>query len=253
MPICTLLTDFGSRDYYVGAVKGTLLRLAPKVTLVDISHAVEPGDIVEAAFVLGAAAPAFPDGTVHLAVVDPGVGSARRVLAARAGSAFFVAPDNGLLTSILPRALVVSAERHDLTVAGPGHTFDGRDRFAPVAAALLRGEPIEALGEVVLDPILLTLRRPERSSTSLTGDVVHIDRFGNAVTNIPSAWLSATPGRSTVGSLAVGHYATHYAELEPGTPAILPGSLGTLEIALRDSNLAAEKGLRRGDTVHIEL
>ena len=253
MPICTLLTDFGSRDYYVGAVKGTLLRLAPKVTLVDISHAVEPGDIVEAAFVLGAAAPAFPDGTVHLAVVDPGVGSARRVLAARAGSAFFVAPDNGLLTSILPRALVVSAERHDLTVAGPGHTFDGRDRFAPVAAALLRGEPIEAMGEVVPDPILLTLRRPERSSTSLTGDVVHIDRFGNAVTNIPSAWLSATPVRSTVGSLAVVHYATHYAELEPGTPAILPGSLGTLEIALRDSNLAAEKGLRRGDAVNIEL
>ena len=175
MPVCTLLTDFGDRDYYVGAVKGTLLRLAPGATLVDISHQVAVGDVGEAAFLLEAAAPAFPLGTVHLAVVDPGVGSSRRVLAARADSSLYVAPDNGLLTPILQRAQVVAVEREDLFLPGPGHTFHGRDRFAPAAAALLCGEPLEALGKPIEDAIELPRRLPERSSGTLTGEVLHVD------------------------------------------------------------------------------
>lgn len=145
--ILTLLTDFGTTDYYVAAVKGTVLRGAPGTTLVDISHQVPPGDVETAAFLLAAAAASFPEGTVHLAVVDPGVGSERRILAVRTASAWFLAPDNGLLTPVLDGALSVrSEERSGLFLPSPGQTFHGRDRFAPVAAFLLRGEPGETLG-----------------------------------------------------------------------------------------------------------
>src|SRR5689334_12631374 len=156
MPILTLLTDFGTADYYVAAVKGTVLRLAPGTTLVDVSHQVPPGDVETAAFLLAAAAPAFPQGTVHLAVVDPGVGSDRRILVVRTASAFFVAPDNGLLTPVLGGAVAVRAvERSDLFLPSPGQTFHGRDRFAPVAAWLLRGGDdcdVAELGPETRDP-----------------------------------------------------------------------------------------------------
>src|SRR4051812_13619730 len=143
MSLLTLLTDFGTADYYVAAVKGTVLRLAPGTTLVDISHQVPPGDVEAAAFLLAAAAPSFPDGSVHLAVVDPGVGSGRRILAARTASGLFLAPDNGLLGPLLEDADAArelrAVERSDLFLTAPGATFHGRDRFAPVAAWLLRG------------------------------------------------------------------------------------------------------------------
>src|SRR3954471_22688326 len=146
MNLLTLLTDFGTADYYVAAVKGTILRLAPGTALVDVGHEVPPGDVEAAAFLLGAAAPSFPDGTVHLAVVDPGVGSDRRILAVRSPAALFVAPDNGLLTPVLEAAVAVhSVERGDLFLSGPGQTFHGRDRFAPVAAWLVRGEGVARL------------------------------------------------------------------------------------------------------------
>ncbi|HEY4575340.1 MAG TPA: SAM-dependent chlorinase/fluorinase, partial [Thermoanaerobaculia bacterium] len=146
--LLTLLTDFGTADYYVAAVKGTVLRLAPRTTLVDVSHEVPPGDVETASFLLRAAAPSFPDRTVHLAVVDPGVGSGRRILAVRAGTGIFVAPDNGLLTPFLDGAEIRSVEREDLFLSGPGQTFHGRDRFAPVAAWLVRGEGLARLGPV---------------------------------------------------------------------------------------------------------
>src|SRR6185369_6039340 len=141
MPLLTLLTDFGLDDYYVAAVKGTVLRLAPGSQIVDISHQVPPGDIETAAFLLAAAFPSFPAGTVHLAVVDPGVGSSRRILAVGIrGGSWLVAPDNGLLTPLLVDAESIhSVDRSELFLAGPGHTFHGRDRFAPVAAWLLAG------------------------------------------------------------------------------------------------------------------
>src|SRR5688572_8983596 len=156
--VLTLLTDFGLADYYVGAVKGTVLRLAPGTQLVDLSHEVEPGDIEGAADLLVAAAPTFPLGTVHLAVVDPGVGSERRLLVVEAGGQSFVAPDNGLLTPQLrDGAKVWSVTRRELFLdqagdgagARTGATFHGRDRFAPIAAALLRGERPSLLGEAI--------------------------------------------------------------------------------------------------------
>lgn len=185
-PLVTLTTDFGHGDWYVGAVRGVLLSALPDATLIDVTHEIGPGDIEGAAFQLAAAAPCFPPGTVHLAVVDPGVGSGRRELAVAAEilgadgrelSQLFVAPDNGLLEPILDAATVVSVERPDLRRPAPGVTFHGRDRFAPIAAALAGGEAIDALGPRINDPVRLHRPAPRRVGDGWIGRVIHIDRF----------------------------------------------------------------------------
>jgi S-adenosyl-L-methionine hydrolase (adenosine-forming) len=216
MALLTLLTDFGVEDYYVAAVKGTVLRLAPGIPgtqIVDVSHEVPPGDVATGAFLLAAAVPWFPAGTVHLAVVDPGVGSGRRILAAQTSSAWLVLPDNGLLTHVLHKGAIQSVrsvERSDLFLPGPGQTFHGRDRFAPVAAWLLRGSSEEGLGPEVGDPVRLPFEPPRRENGQLHGQVIHIDRYGNLITDIPSEWRSCCPqnglriGGSTSFAAAVG-------------------------------------------------
>ncbi len=252
----TLLTDFGLDDYYVAAVKGIVLGRAPGAVIVDLSHGVAPGDVEAAAFLLAAAAPAFPRGTVHLAVVDPGVGSARRLLVVAAGGALsghlFVAPDNGLLTPFLADARAVhAAERPDLYHPGAGATFHGRDRFAPLAAALLTGTAPAALGPAISDAVRAAAAPPRREPGCLHGRVVHVDRFGNLVTDIPTAWLAGGPLRAEVGGHAATARATHYRELAPGEPGVLPGSLGTLELALDGENLAQRWRVGRGAAVRI--
>src|SRR6185436_11026967 len=258
MPLLTLLTDFGLTDYYVAAVKGTVLRLAPGTVLVDVSHDVPAGDVETAAFLLAAAFPSFPAGTVHLAVVDPGVGSERRILAARTASdfllapGFFLAPDNGLLTPLLDRVEEIrSVERADLFLASPGQTFHGRDRFAPAAASLLRGEPFSALGPAVTDPVRLPVEPPRREEDRLEGRVAHVDRYGNLVTDIPAAWLPAEPCRVEVGSRTTERHASCYAEIPPGEAAFLFGSLGTIELSLNGDSLARQWGVTRGTAVCI--
>jgi hypothetical protein len=266
-PILTLLTDFGTADYYVGAVKGTLVRLAPEARLIDLSHEVAPGDVEGAADLLAGAAPAFPGGTVHLAVVDPGVGSGRRILVAAAGGQLFVAPDNGLLTPFLGApagaeaggpACVWSVERRELFLTSPGATFHGRDRFAPVAAALLRGEEPERLGRRIEDPVRLPLALPRRRETPdgavLEGRVARVDRFGNLVTDLPAGWLES--GRLVAVEVAgreIRRRIGHYAELAPGEPGALTGSLGTVELSLRGDSLAEHWRVARGAPVRIVL
>jgi S-adenosylmethionine hydrolase len=249
--LLTLLTDFGTADYYVAAVKGTVLRLAPGTALVDISHEVPPGDVETAAFLLAAAAPSFPDGTVHLVVVDPEVGSGRRMLAARTARAFFVAPDNGLLTPFLEGAEVRAIERRDLFLAGPGQTFHGRDRFAPAAAWLLRGEPSEGLGPVIADPVRLPSSPPRRQEGRIQGRVIHVDRYGNLVTDIPADWLPAGPCRAEAGGHSTSRRAGHYAEIPADEAAMLPGSLGTIELSLNGGDLAGRWGIGRGVAVRL--
>jgi S-adenosyl-L-methionine hydrolase (adenosine-forming) len=252
MPLLTLLTDFGTEDYYVAAVKGTVLRLAPGTELVDVSHQIPPGDVERAAFLLAAAAPAFPAGTVHLAVVDPGVGSGRRILVARTAAAWFVAPDNGLLTPLLNGALAIRAvEKSDLFLPGPGQTFHGRDRFAPVAAWLLRGEPETNLGPEIGDPVRLIAPPPRREPQWITGRVIHVDRYGNLVTDIPAAWLPAAPCRAEVNGRTAARRASHYAEIPAGEPALLPGSLDTVELSLNGEDLSRHWGVGRGAEVKI--
>jgi S-adenosyl-L-methionine hydrolase (adenosine-forming) len=262
-PLLTLLTDFGLDDYYVAAVKGTVLRLAPGTQLVDISHQIEPGNIAAASFLLAAAAPAFPDGTVHLAVVDPGVGSQRRILVAESAAGLLVAPDNGLLTPLLPGARVRSVECADLFLAAPGATFHGRDRFAPVAAFLLRGGSPGDLGPEIADPVHLARTPPRREPGLLSGVVVHIDRFGNLITDIPAAWLpAALTGEATatartthilarVGSHTAAQLADHYEQIPRYGVAVMIGSLGTLELAMRGEDLASRWGVDPGAAVQV--
>jgi len=275
-PLLTLLTDFGLADYYVGAVKGTVLRLAPGTQLVDLSHEVPPGDVEGAADLLAAAAPTFPAGTVHLAVVDPGVGSTRRLLVVEVGGHRFVAPDNGLLTPQLDAGGEAWAvDRRDLFLDGRGATFHGRDRFAPIAAALLRGERPSELGTPIADAVRSALPAPRRERRGdgwlLIGRVARVDRFGNLVTDIPGEWLvagtpagtvpapaptsegEATAPRVVVGEHTVTRWVTHYAELPAGEPGVLVGSLGTLELSLRGQSLSSRWGVARGAAVRVDF
>lgn len=252
MAILTLLTDFGVRDYYVAAVKGVVLSRAPDTVIVDVSHEVAPGDVEEAAFLLAAAAPEFPAGTVHLAVVDPGVGSERRILVARTAEATFVAPDNGLLSPWLAAAEVFSVTDGRWFRDAPGATFHGRDRFAPIAAALLRGQMPEGLGEPLRDPRVLDSRSPQRQGEVVHGHIVHVDRFGNLVSNIPATWCPARDRVVTVGDRRLRRWVTHYAELRPGEAGVLIGSLGTLEVSVRDGSAAGKLGVGRGVAVRLD-
>ncbi len=254
-PLLTLTTDFGARDYYVAAVKGTVLGLAPGTVIVDVSHAVAPGDVEEAAFVLSAAARSFPPSTVHLAVVDPGVGSDRAIVVLQNGTGVFLAPDNGLLTHELQGAgaAAIAVDRPDLALPSPSPTFDGRDRFAPIAAAILRGAALASLGRSLRAPVLLPIPPPQRRGGVLSGRVAQIDRYGNVVTDIPAAWLAPGKVRAEIGAHGTERGATHYAALAPGEAAWMVGSLGTLELGLRDGDLAAAWGVRRGDGVRVLL
>ncbi|HEV7672248.1 MAG TPA: SAM-dependent chlorinase/fluorinase [Thermoanaerobaculia bacterium] len=266
-PILSLLTDFGHHDWYVAAVKGVVLSRAPGTTIVDIAHDVPPGDVETASFLLSAAARSFPPGTVHLAIVDPGVGSQRRMLAVEApgaeGASYFLAPDNGLLDPFLAGAGIVSIDRPDLYLANPGNTFHGRDRFAPAAAFLLAGGGFDRLGPQIDDPVRLEIPPPLCTATRLSGRVAHVDRYGNLVTDLPSGWLPQQGNAFQVsffggdGGAGNSESATRkvgcYAELEPGEPGLLMGSLGTIELSLRGASLAEKWGLQRGHRIEIEL
>ena len=243
--IITLLTDFGMADGYVAEMKGALLRQVPAAVLVDVAHDLSPGDVVAAAYVLGRTWRAFPEGTVHLAVVDPGVGTPRRALAGEAGGHRFVAPDNGLLAPVLEgraSGLVALA-----VPAGASATFHGRDVFAPAAARLAAGEPLAALGPPVLDPVLLALALLERRGGDLLGTVVHVDRFGTLITNLPAARL-APAALVRLGAYDLELRKT-FADVARGDPVAYVGSGGTVEIAVRDERADAALGLTRGAEV----
>ncbi|MGH7537018.1 MAG: SAM hydrolase/SAM-dependent halogenase family protein [Gemmatimonadales bacterium] len=233
MSIITLLTDFGTADSYVAEVKGVLLQRVPGVTVVDVSHDVAPGDIRAGQYVLSRAWHRFGAGTVHLVVVDPAVGTDRRALAAFAGGHWFVAPDNGLL-SVLPEG----ARRVALRIppdASP--TFHARDVFAPVAARLATGSSLEELGPSVTDPVHLPIPTPRVAGTGVVGEVIHVDRFGNLVSNIPGALVG--PGAHlVVGGAEVGTLRRTFGEVERGALLAYVGSGGTVEIAVRDGSAA---------------
>ncbi len=251
-----LLTDFGTADGYAAAVAAVVVAAAPGVLIDQATHAIPPGDILAGALALSRYAGLYPAGTVHLAVVDPGVGSARRALVATIDGRHYVAPDNGLLTFVLrgatsARLVAMSPTTHD--DAAP--TFHGRDIFAPVAARLARGEPVDALGSVVHDPVLLRLPEPARSSGVIRGEVLHVDRFGSLISNIPAVWLrdvrNADGGLVAVEGLTVGPIRRTYADVSSGQPLALIGSLELLEVAVRDGHAADRFGIGRGASVTV--
>ncbi len=240
--IVTLLTDFGTADGYVGEVKGTLLALAPGAVLVDIAHDVPAGDVAAAAYVLGRVWRSFPAGTVHLAVVDPGVGSARRALAAEAGGHCFVAPDNGLLTAVFAAAAGRAVQLPIPPEAS--RTFHGRDVFAPAAARLASGAALPDLGPALADPLRLPAPLLKVEGGDLVGEVIHVDRFGTLVTNLPREHV-APDGRVRVAGHDLPLKAT-FADVPQGEPVAFVGSGGTLEIAVRDGRADVVLGLSRG-------
>jgi S-adenosyl-L-methionine hydrolase (adenosine-forming) len=257
--IITLLTDFGTDDYFVSAMKGVILTRSPKSILVDITHAIPPQDVQAAAFTLSAAYSSFPAGSIHLAVVDPGVGSDRRPVMIEAAAHLFVGPDNGLFTSVVDR--VPTARIRHLTntayfLPNPSSTFHGRDIFAPVAAALAEGVPPENLGPIIHDPIQLKMMRCESMADgTLTGKIIHIDHFGNCVTNLPSDRLRSLSATESfcllVKEFQIRKLARCYGEGagEPGRPFLICGSAGFLEVSIDSSSAARELKIEVGDPV----
>lgn len=255
-PIVTLTTDFGWSSYYVGALKGVILGIAPEAQLVDISHEIPPQDVLAAAFVLRHAAGEFPPGTVHLAVVDPGVGTRRRPLVVQSSGHWWVGPDNGLFSFVLDRAdrRVRAIARADLGRPHPSNTFHGRDLFAPLAAHLCRGLDFAAVGPPIADPVRLAEAAPCKSAHRIDGHIVHIDGFGNLVSNIAAADLASWGAGLCIrlGACVLTALCRTYEDAEPGTPLALIGSAGLLEIAVNGGHAARQLGVQRRASIVVE-
>ena len=257
-PVIALLSDFGSRDHYVGTMKGVILGICPDVTLVDITHDITPHDVLDGALELAAAYRFFPAGTIFLAVVDPGVGSARRGIAADFGDHRFVCPDNGLLSAVTrdaqPKKVVELTERR---YARPtvSRTFEGRDRFAPAAAWLAKGIQLPALGRAVASIQRLDIPQPAIGSDDMQGAVLRVDRFGNLVTNIDrksfEKFSSGGGVHIDAGGTTVGRIVATYADIQNGEVCALFGSTDHLELAANSGSAADALGLTRGAPVKI--
>jgi S-adenosyl-L-methionine hydrolase (adenosine-forming) len=254
VPIVTLTTDFGTRDPYVAEMKGVMLTLAPDVRFVDITHEVDSHDVVGAALTLEAAIPYFPRGTVHLVVIDPGVGTARRGLVVTTETASFVAPDNGLLTPIFARGTWRAFELASptLRLAHVSRTFHGRDVFAPAAAHLALGMAAEKFGPVADDPVRLPWPEVRAVGGAVAGAVVHVDRFGNLITSIAAAAVAPFGGNASV-HIAGRHLPLvgTYADLPLGGAGALIGSSNRLEVAVREGSAAVVLHARRGTPVAV--
>ena len=254
----TLLTDFGTADYFVPAVKGVILTLNPAAHIVDLTHEIPAQDLHAGALTLGACYHNFPAGTIHLAVVDPGVGSARRPIVVQAGAHFFIGPDNGLFSFVYARETAVRvfhAVQPEFFRPQPSATFHGRDVFAPLAAWLARGVHPASFGPEIHDYVRLAWSKPECNATTgqITGSVIHLDRFGNCITNLvatdlpaPSAFTLQLPA----GALTVSQFGTHFDQAPDKTQLFAyPGSAGYWEIALWCASAATRFGLTRGTEV----
>jgi S-adenosylmethionine hydrolase len=256
--IVTLLSDFGAADTYVGQMKGAILAVAPDATLVDLTHEVPAQDLRTGAFHLWAAVEAFPAGTVHLAVVDPGVGTGRRALAARSRRGdLLVGPDNGLLVAALNRlggvVAVVQLEEPRFFRDRVSFTFHGRDVFGPVAGYLARGGRLEELGPALGEiDRSVDFPRPEKDGLNVIGEVLHVDVYGNLVTNIPASMLPPSFDVRTGTRLIRGAPHQSYQDVESGSPVALIGSNGLLEISVRDGRAKNVLRARVGSKLTVE-
>lgn len=261
--IITLTTDFGGKDAFAASVKGVILTTTPQAQIVDVTNEIAPQDIWEAAFTLNAAYRYFPKGTIHLAVVDPGVGSSRRPIVAVTENYFFVGPDNGLFSLIYRDAERLAV--HHITAShyylpDPGPTFHGRDIFAPVAAWLAKGIPAGNFGEEITDYVKLNIPLPKITSNVIDGHIIHTDRFGNCITNITYKDLQTVPGGADLGKaiLSIGDkqikgLKKYYSEAAAGEPGALFNSSGALEIFLYKQNARTALTLKRGDAVRLTV
>lgn len=268
--LITLTTDFGTRDAYVPAMKGVILNIFPAARLVDITHGIAPQDVMEAAFVLREAAPHFPSDTVHLVVVDPGVGTARRPIAVRHGAYGYVGPDNGLFPLVIgseqPEHAVELDRKTVWRTTSPSQTFHGRDIFAPAAAHLASGLALSEIGSSIETLHPLRWAQPIADDEGIQGWVVHIDHFGNCITNISRDTLKAAtadaseasasgsglpPFKCFVGNSTLTAMQETYGSVAEGEPLLLTGSSGFLEVAVNGGNAAELLDIRKGDTVNL--
>ena len=257
-PVIALLSDFGSRDHYVGTMKAVMLGICPDATLVDITHEIAPHDVLDGALELAAAYKFFPAGTIFLAVVDPGVGSSRRGIAADTGDYRFVCPDNGLLSAVAreapPKKVVELTERR---YARPtvSRTFEGRDRFAPAAAWLAKGILLPALGRNAPALQRLEIPQPAMTDEEIAGEVLRVDRFGNLVTNVDRRTFEKFARDSGVhvnaGGATVGRLVATYADIQDGEVCGLFGSTDHLELAANAGSAAERLALGRGAAIRI--
>jgi len=237
--IITLTTDFGTADPYVAMMKGVILSINGAAKIIDVTHEIHPGAVSQVARVIHETYPYFPPGTVHVAVVDPGVGSGRRLIAAAVNSHWLVGPDNGAFWPALQddeKALVIELTEARYFLPHVTPTFHGREIFAPVAAHLSLGVSLRKMGKIMRDPAALILPEPHSDGNALFGEVIRIDRFGNVITNIPCMALDRFLGRAMpcieVGNLAIKKLSRIYAEEEKGKPLALINSSSLLEVAV---------------------
>jgi hypothetical protein len=260
MTVISLLTDFGLKDGNVGVMKGVILGLAPQARLVDLGHLVPPQDVREAALLLGRSAPYFPDGSVHLVVVDPGVGTSRRPMAARLGTHAFVGPDNGVITKLLEHAeergwptAFVELDRPERWLPEVSPVFHGRDIFSPTAAHLANGVPLEDFGTPLADPVRLEFPRPQSIAGGWRGQVDHIDHFGNVRTNIRREHVEGMgPLVVHLRGAAIEGPVRTFGERPVGELIALYGSTGDLVVALVNGSAAFRLGAAVGDPVEVE-
>jgi S-adenosyl-L-methionine hydrolase (adenosine-forming) len=257
-PLITLLTDFGARDAYAASLRGVILSLNPAAVLVDITHEVPRQDIRSGAIILADAAPYFPPNTIHLAVVDPGVGSGRRALAARCRGHYWVGPDNGLFHLIFaqaPGADIVSLENSSYFRPQVSATFHGRDIFAPVAAHLSLGVELHRFGPGITDPVSLGFPEPLFTPAAIRGEIIYVDRFGNLVSNVRAgdlaSWLGGRGFSLQVGVINLTRWSRTYADAAPGEFLALEGSHGLVEIACALDNAARQLNAGVGLTLQI--
>jgi S-adenosylmethionine hydrolase len=252
--LIALTTDFGTVDPWVGIMKGVLATRAPEARVVDLTHGIPPQNVLAGALVLRYALPYFPPGTIHVAVIDPGVGSERRPICVETPREILVGPDNGLLSlaAAAPPARAYHLKEGRFFPSPRSATFHGRDVFAPVAAALAMGTRPSELGPEIRDMRVLRVPEPRREAGAIRGEVIYVDHFGNLITNVPQSLLANFPAEPTSISIRgtrVAGIAPSYAAVSPGQPVAVVNSWNHLEIAVRDGSAAATLGARVGDEV----
>lgn len=257
--VITLLTDFGDRDYFVASMKGVILGINPQARIVDLGHTVTPHQVEEAAYLLKASYKYFPDGTVHVAVVDPGVGSTRRPLLVSTSRHFFIAPDNGLLSYIFQDETGVEVrqiENRQYRLDSEGTTFDGRDLFAPAAAWLTKGQQPGSYGKLINDYVRLPIAEPKWEGSVLTGTIVYVDRFGNLISNFTLFHVQDVQGRTKrssvsvrIGGVTIDGLVRSYADGDRAAPHALINSNGQVEVFLKEGSAAEMLKVIRGGPI----